>query len=667
VDDIRRQVVIAVRWLPLVLIGALAAGAAAFAFTSGQPKVYEATARLIVDPGPSPTTQDLAVAQEQVALYAGLAESRPLAGAVAKRLKLAESPDDILERVSTSVDAESLSLAVNVRDRDPGAALVLAEALGDELRQEVRDRLITDEVRDADRAIKANQAAINFSQRRLNTLIGKPNKNLQDRLDIQDLFSQVSSLQSDILLLQQSSSAFVRNRLDWFEAPSGPESPVEPRPTFWAMLAAVVGGMLGLAIGFVLEYLNGKIRDERDLEAATGSSVLGTILEKRGDIGKGDPERLIVLRHPYSQEADAYRSLRARISLASGPARTLLVAAADPSDGQSAVAANLAVAYAEAGHTVILIDADLRSPSLHSFFGVPNERGLSVLLTGNEVPLNFVTMPTPHPRLRLMPAGPASVEASELLVSPQVPRVLGRLLQVADMVVVHGPSMTANLDAAMLATYLQASILVVPKGVRMGTVADAARALQSDDARYSGAVLYGTARGSHGRTAPRPALSLPAPRIAQASTPSGSSVSQQQSSPEPSRTEHQPGGAYLLVSLLYRIVRGPQARPVAEPETRAVNGRSAPTGPPGSGTVGPNTGSRSSGPGTPAGPTTLPAVPASTSISAGPMRNGQGAPAAPWPNQPRPAIAVPVEPPAVASAPQAGPYAGEFRPGVSDD
>jgi capsular exopolysaccharide synthesis family protein len=655
VDDIRRQVAIAVRWLPLVLIGAVAAGAIAYAATSSQPKVYESTARLIVDPGPSPTTQDLAVAQEQASLYAGLAGSRAVAQAVAERLSLDETAEDLLDSVQTETDPESLSLAITASAGDPEAARALAEAFGEETRVQVRDRLITDEVRDADRAIKANEAAIAFSQRRLNNLIDKPNKTVQDRIDVQALFSQISALQSDILFLQQSSSSFVRNRLSWLEEASVSTSPVEPRPLYWTMLALVVGGMLGLGAGFVLEFLNGKVRDARDLEAATGVGVLGAVVEKRGDIRGGDPERLVVLRHPHSREADAYRSVRARITLASGTARTVLVTGAEPTDGQSAVTANMALAYAEAGHTVILIDADLRSPHLHSYFGVPNERGLSVLLSGNDVPLNFVTVPTPHPRLRLMPAGPASIEASEMLVSPHVPRVLGRLLQVADMVVVDGPSMESNLDAAMLATYLQAAILVVPSGSRIDRVTEAARVLQSDDARFSGAVLYRTVGGSHGRTYPRPALSLPAPRIAQpgaaSSSPtsptSGSEVSpspKAQDSP-PTRPAHQPGGAYLLVAALYRIVRGPHARPVAEPETRSVNGQSGAAAPAAS-----LAGTRSVAPGV--GP-------------AQPL-NGQGAPAAPWPTQSRPPIAVPVETPVVASVPQAGPYAGGFRPGAPD-
>jgi non-specific protein-tyrosine kinase len=655
VDDIRRQVAIAVRWVPLVIIGAIAAGAIAYALTSGQPKVYEATARLIVDPGPSPTTQDLAVAQEQAALYAGLAGSRAVAQAVLERLSLEEAPEDLLGRIQTDTDAESMTLAITANARDPEEARVLADAFGEETRLQVRDRLITDEVRDADRAIKANEAAISFSQRRLNNLIAKPNKTPQDRVDVQSLFSQISALQSDILFLQQNSSSFVRNRLGWLEQPMASSSPIEPRPLYWTMLALVVGGMLGLGVGFVLEFLNGKVRDSRDLEGATGSGVLGAVAEKRGDIRRGDPERLIVLRHPHSSEADAYRSVRSRISLASGPARTILVTSAEPSDGQSAVTANLALAYAEAGDTVILIDADLRSPRLHSYFGVPNERGLSILLTSDDVPLNFVTVPTHHPRLRLMPAGPASVEASELLVSRQVPRALGRLLQVADMVVIDGPSMAANLDSAILATYLEAAVLVVPSGSRHETVAEAARALQSDDARFSGAVLYRTVGGSHGRTYPRPALRLPAPRIAQPAAAQGAPMSPG-SGPEvslqpkthdspPARPTHQPGGAYLLVAALYRIVRGPHAKPVTEPETRSVNGQGGTTAP-GAGSAGP----RAVAPGVaPVG-----------------SQDRRGAPAAPWPTQPRPPVAVPVETPSVASVSQAGPYAGAYRPGEGD-
>jgi capsular exopolysaccharide synthesis family protein len=627
-----------------MIVAALVAGAITYAVASRQPKAFEATATLIVDPGPSPTTDDLEAAQGQLALYAGQAGSPSTAATVAKELGLDESPESLLERISVDFEPEDLILTVTARDGDAEAARVLAATVGEETRSSVRDRLITDEVRGADRAIRANQSAIRFSQRRLNSLIAKPNKTFRDRSDVQALFAQISSLQSDILQLQPSSSAFVRNKLNWFEQPSASTSPVGPQPWFWAMLALVAGGMFGLAAGFLIEFANGKVRDERDLEAATGSAALGVISERRGDIRRGDPERLVVLRHPHSQEVDSYRSLRARISLASGTARTLLVTGADRSDGQSAVAANLAVAYAEAGSTVILVDADLRSPRLHRFFGVANERGLSILLSGNEVPLSFVTVPTSHPRLRLMPAGPASIEASELLVSAQVPRVLGRLLQVADMVVMDGPSMTTNLDAAMLATYLQSSILVVPSGSRINTVTEATRALGSDDARFSGAVLYRTARGSHGRAYPRPALSLPAPRILQPSPQAGMN-GEPESHPSPPDRSAQASGAYLLVAALYRIVRGPHARPVAEPETRSVNGRTA-----GAGSSDEAVGRRSAAP----------------TMSPGRPQNGQGAPAAPWPTQSRPPVAVPVETPAVASVPQAGPYAGGYKPGEGD-
>ena len=155
------------------------------------------------------------------------------------------------------------------------------------------------------------------------------------------LAGQINALQRDIQFYQPSSRAFVRNRLDWLERPTTPQSPVEPRPLYWTLLALVVGGMLVAAVVFILEYIRGynKVRDERDLEAATGVGAVGSVFEKRGDIGRGDTERLVVLRYPRGEAAQLYRGLLARIGFASGNPRTLMVASAGSSDGESAVAA----------------------------------------------------------------------------------------------------------------------------------------------------------------------------------------------------------------------------------------------------------------------------------------------------------------------------------------
>ena len=439
---------------------------------------------------------------ESVAVrYADQALSRSVAEAVIEELGLTESPESLTDRISTSTSEETLELTIDARGGTPEAARLLALALGDEMRQRVRDLVTTDEVKAADAAIAANQQSIRTLQNRLDQLTRKPNKTDVDRSEIIALAGQISALQRDIQSYQPSSRAFVRNRLDWLERPTAPQSPVEPRPLYWTLLALVVGGMLVAAVAFILEYLRGynKVRDERDLEAATGVPAVGSVFEKRGDIRRGDTERLVMLRYPRGEAAELYRGLLARIGFASGSARTLMVAGAGSSDGKSAVAANLALAYAEAGRNVILVDADYRSPHLHSFFGVRNDRGVTNVLVDFDVPLAWVIVPTAHPRLRLMPAGPPPPRLSGPLGARQVDALLGSLLQVADTVVFDSPSIAGSLDAAVLATHLQGAVLVVPVGARADDAAEAALALQGAEAEVVGTILYRQVRGSHKR------------------------------------------------------------------------------------------------------------------------------------------------------------------------
>jgi flagella basal body P-ring formation protein FlgA len=191
-------------------------------------EVYEATARLIVDPGPDPSVQDIALAERALVRYAATVASRGVVDGVIAQLGLDESPETLLDRISTSTDEYTLELAISARDEDPEAARLLAMTLGDEMRARVRELLITDEVKAADAAIAANRQSIRRLQSRLDALSRKNNKTKQDRSEIIALAGQISALQRDIQFYQPSSRAFVRNRLDWFERPITPRSPVEP-------------------------------------------------------------------------------------------------------------------------------------------------------------------------------------------------------------------------------------------------------------------------------------------------------------------------------------------------------------------------------------------------------------------------------------------------------
>lgn len=172
---------------------------------------------------------------------------------------------------------------------------------------------------------------------------------------------------------------------------------------------------------------------------------------------------LIILTDPASPAAEAYRRLRANLMAAERrqPLRTILVAAAGPDVDKANIVANLAVAFARVGKRVILADCDLRHPALHALFGLDNAAGVSTALRDAAAP---PLQDTPVPGLRVLAAGPATDAPADLLASPAMGRLIGRLAEEADVVLFDAPPVTLATDAAELATQVDGVLLTVAAG-----------------------------------------------------------------------------------------------------------------------------------------------------------------------------------------------------------
>jgi capsular exopolysaccharide synthesis family protein len=145
------------------------------------------------------------------------------------------------------------------------------------------------------------------------------------------------------------------------------------------------------------------------------------------------------------------------------PVKTILVASAAHNDGRSTVAANLAIFFARAGEQVILVDADLREPALESLFGARSSFGLADLLR-RDTDVDEALINTDVANLRLVPAGFPPSDPSELLASASMGRALGSLRAQADIVIIDSPPMFAATDAAVLASRVDATLIVVAAG-----------------------------------------------------------------------------------------------------------------------------------------------------------------------------------------------------------
>jgi non-specific protein-tyrosine kinase len=200
------------------------------------------------------------------------------------------------------------------------------------------------------------------------------------------------------------------------------------------------------------------------------------------------PESLVTLLDPRAPAAEAYRTLRTNIQFSSieKPVRTLLLTSARPGEDKSVAAANLAVTFAQMGSRVILVDADLRRPALHTMFGLANETGLTsaLLSAGSAVPSNGkaknsfpfadeIPLAQTHvPNLRLLSSGPLPPNPAEILGSSLMRDLIDYLRNEADYVLFDAPPVLAVTDAAVLAAKLDGTILVLKAGK---TSRDAAR------------------------------------------------------------------------------------------------------------------------------------------------------------------------------------------------
>lgn len=199
---------------------------------------------------------------------------------------------------------------------------------------------------------------------------------------------------------------------------------------------------------------------------------------------------LITLTDPRSPASEAYRTLRTNLSFYSldEPIRTLVVTSPTPNDGKSVTVANLAITMAQSGRRTVLVDCDLRRPSLHSLFGVENEAGLTTMILDENEPAPLV--PTGVDNLWLLPSGPLPPNPADLLGSRQVDRVIAGLLEQADLVLLDAPPVVGFTDAAVLGARVDGVLLVLRSGQTRRELAERAKAqLERANARIIGATL----------------------------------------------------------------------------------------------------------------------------------------------------------------------------------
>jgi capsular exopolysaccharide synthesis family protein len=360
--------------------------------------------------------------------------------------------------------------------------------------------------------VEAARASLQMVEGRLQELTKEQASLRQEQSQFPDLEGEMQALEAQETL-DRESYQFLLSQLYQAQITQAAASPyveildpaigagrIQGRGRVNVFLGALLGLILGVGAAFFLEYLDRTVRTSSDVESLLGIPVLGIIprlrrIEEAADeahamAGRGLP--LIVAMDPLDPAAEAYRNLRMNLTFMGTeeePVRSILFSSPGPSEGKSTTAINFAVMLAQQGQRVLVMDADLRRPSLHRALDVLREPGLTNLLIGDAEPRETIR-PNVLPNLDFLPSGPFPPNPSELLNSKAMGRLMEELEARYDQVVIDSPPVLAVTDAAVLAVHTDGAVLVLRSGETEQRAAErAVEQLRRVGVKVFGAVL----------------------------------------------------------------------------------------------------------------------------------------------------------------------------------
>ena len=484
------------RWKWLILAFAILGTVSGFGASQLMAPSYEASATIVVGQSLSSTNPDyqqLQVAQRLASTYAAIATKRPILEKVIAALNLTGvQPEDLQKVVSVDALTDVNLIVISASDRSANQAAAIANELANQLiaaspgiqgqQQDLQNRLQQD--------LAATQQQIDQLQAQVDALVNVPTRTTDQQAQLDALQASLATARQTYASLAAQLSSASSNQLSLIEPAVAPDRPSSPSVPIDTLLGAFFGLFLGLGLSAALDYLDDTVTNGEEAEEVTKASTLGVVNRFPGS--RREPLYSVVsLVFPHSPAAEAFRALRTNLEYVSvdETVDSILVTSSVPGEGKSTVAANLAVVLAQGGRKTLLVDADLRNPSIHDMFRFPNNVGLTTVLRNNSrasAPLHV----TEVVGLSVLLSGPVPPNPSELLGSERMRTVLSSLRESFDVIVLDSPPLTAVTDAAILSRLASGTLLVVrARKTRRGTIKLGRDALDRVSAHLLGAVV----------------------------------------------------------------------------------------------------------------------------------------------------------------------------------
>jgi len=498
--ELRHYASIVLKWWWLILLTTLLGAAGAYFVSRNALPVYRASTTLTIDRGGDLREDPYYAIRTSEALastYLIQIKAPVILEEVRVRLGLEISANALKGMLTVSQIEDTQLINIAAQGYDPAlvkalvdtTAQVFIEHQTNEQEARYQSRLVDIEAQAAalEKSLEETQKSI--------TGMGDPS-DLPDfaRLELVQLETQRANQQTRLSVLLQSAEELrlsmtrYTTRISVFEPAELPAAPIGSQRMRNIMLAAVVGLMAGVGLAFLIEYIDDTVRTPDDVKQVLPLSVLGILPYVAKN---GAQTGLVVAHHPMRPIAEAFRNLRTSIQFTNldEPPRTLLVTSPQPTDGKSFTAANLAAAIAQGGKSVVLVDADLRHPTLHHTFSLSLEPGLTEALLAIEDRPRALRQ-TEVDSMRVVTVGSRAPDSTELLASQTFKRYIAELGEQADVVIMDSPPVLAVSDAAVLSTLVDGVVLVMDSGkTRIPAAVQAAERIASVGGVILGVVL----------------------------------------------------------------------------------------------------------------------------------------------------------------------------------
>lgn len=448
----------------------------------------------------NPDTQQLSLTEGLAQTYVKIAQRPSIKESTKQALGM-----DWLPEYTVRVVPDSQLIEISVTDVDAQRSYAVATELINQLillspggqERQQREVFIQEQLRKLEQGLRDTESEITRKQTELSSaLSARQIRQFEDQ--IAALEAKQATLQSTYIGLLANTEQGSTNTINVLDAPVVPPQPVTDRWYLYVLIAGIIGAAVATAGAYLLEFLDDRLVDIEQIQQVTGLATLGTLPAAK--IAAAD-QSLIMLENPHSTDAEAFRVLRTNLLFASVDHKlsTLLITSPTPAEGKSFISSNLAVAFAQTGKRVILVDADLRKPTVHRIFGLVNNVGVTSALVSDAGAVESALQATAIPELRVMTSGPLPPNPSELLSSHKMQDLLQQIQAHCDLVVIDSPPVLVVSDTAVLASHADGVLLAFTHDkLRRDSARNTIGALRQVKARILGVVLNRVEGSQHG-------------------------------------------------------------------------------------------------------------------------------------------------------------------------